>query len=230
MITRHALLTYTSRFMVMYRLAHIPCKLEIDPELRTQHWRVRKAACAAGPNNVLEVGLDEIGTLAQINSLGQFHPPFVILPTAFNRNQRSISLRSLQRVAEIASGDTQRNCISRARIEQPAGRNACREIQRKLLDAGIGCNRGGAEDTESAVTAAHPKWKHDLVEEPVIAPTSTLPRTGFEVGEGRMGVPAAELVIAQPCAGAGEPVEVLTDLAHCEEWAVERKIHAMVFV
>src|ERR1700751_6082322 len=113
---------------------------EIYSELGAEYRRVREAAGAAGPNNVLKVGLDEIGTLAQINAIGQFHHSFVILHTAFNRNQQSISLRSLQRVAEVASGDTQRNCISRARIEQPAGRNACREIQRKLLDAGIGCN------------------------------------------------------------------------------------------
>src|SRR6201981_3776595 len=107
MITRHALLTDTSRFMVMYRLAHIPCKLEIDPELRTQHWRVRKARGAAGPNNVLKVGLDEIGTLAQINAIGQFHHPFVILYTTFNRNQQSISLRSFQRVAQVARCDAE---------------------------------------------------------------------------------------------------------------------------
>src|ERR1700756_717907 len=93
---------------------------EVDAELGTEYGRVRETACAAGPNNVLEVGLNKIGALAQVEAIGQFHHPFVILRPTFRRKQQSISLCALQLITEISVRDSKRNGISRARIEEPA--------------------------------------------------------------------------------------------------------------
>jgi len=68
---------------------------EVNAELRAQHGRVLDMARAAGPKDLLEVRLDEVGVLAQVESIGQFHERLVVLDTAIEPKQESISLGSL---------------------------------------------------------------------------------------------------------------------------------------
>jgi hypothetical protein len=78
-------------------------------------------------SNVLKVGLDEIGSVAQVESISRFHHRLVILDATFRWNKPSILLGSLQLIAEV-TGCAERNRISRGasdipRAEMPAVAN-----------------------------------------------------------------------------------------------------------
>lgn len=74
---------------------------EIDAELGSENKRVLELASAAGPNDVLQVGLDEQSTPAQVEAIGQFCYCLVILSARCGAKQLSTLLGSLQRVAEV---------------------------------------------------------------------------------------------------------------------------------
>src|ERR1700756_4249231 len=90
------------------------------------------------------------------------------------------------------------------------------------------CHR--TEHTKPAIAAGSAKWDEDLVEKSIIAPAAALFGAGLEIDERGMVVPAAEFIIAETLAIAGQSVNLITDLPHRKEWPVHGKIHAMVFV
>src|SRR6185295_5064769 len=185
---------------------------EVDAELRAQYERVLEWARAAGPSDELQIRLDKVGALAEIETICRFDYRLAIRNAAIRTEQPSISLRAFQVFAEVTGCDAYRKDISRASVEQTARRNACRDEQRQLLDAGIWCDSRGAEDTEAAVAAGSAERDEHLIEEPVIAPASALAGSGVEIGKSRTVVPGAELVIAQTLAVAGQPVDLVTGL------------------
>ena len=170
--------------------------LEVDAELGTQHERVLELARAAGPSDVLQIGLDKVGAVAEIETISRFYYRLAIRNAAVRTKQPASSLRAFQVFAEVTGCDAYGNDISRPRVEQPARRNACRDEQRQLLDAGIRCDSRGAEDAESAIAARNSEWDEHLIKEPILAPASALAGPGIEIGKLRMVVPSAELVIA----------------------------------
>jgi hypothetical protein len=68
---------------------------EVDAELRTEHDRVSETAGAAGLNDVLKVGLDEDGALAEVEAIRKFDDGLIILDTPVGTGLLSILLSSL---------------------------------------------------------------------------------------------------------------------------------------
>ena len=87
--------------------------------------------------------------------------------------------------------------------------------------SGIRCDSDRAEDAESAVAAGTAKWDEHLVEEPIKAPASASLGAGLEIRELGIVVPGAQLIIAEQLAVAGQSVDLVTDLADREGWAVQ---------
>jgi hypothetical protein len=67
---------------------------EVDADLGTEHPRVFEAARAAGLNDGLEVGLDEQGTAAEVEAIGQFDNRLVMLAASGTRQLSILKMGS----------------------------------------------------------------------------------------------------------------------------------------
>src|SRR5262245_18648104 len=183
---------------------------EVDAGLESGHEGVGNLARPTGPDDVLEVGLEEHGLPAEAKPIGQLERDLVPLDADGRIRRPRAPLSVLQVIAEATVHDAHASHVRRPRREHSADEEPGGGKEGHLTDGLVRRDEQGAGDPETTEAARPAELHQDLVEQTVEAPVSpsdagvTAAGDGGEVGELTVVVPEAGLVVADQAAVAGK--------------------------
>src|SRR5262245_60173711 len=137
---------------------------KVDPHLKSGHEGVGNVASATGPDDVLQVGLEEERIPIEPKPIRQLERNLVFLYADRRTLLPGTPLRVLQVIAEVSVHDAEAGDIGGPRLEDAAGDGTGGGEERHEADRLIGRDEQGAGNTETAVAARPAESHQNLVE------------------------------------------------------------------
>src|SRR6266849_1231500 len=170
---------------------------KVDSRSEPAHECVGNLTGSTGPDDVLQVGLEDQCTPEKPEAVGQLERRLMSLYSDGGIRLLREHLRDLQIIAEGTGNDAEAAPVRRPRWEKAADEKAGRAKERHLTDGLVGRDENRAGDAETAVAARLAEPNQHLVEQAIEAPVPPSDAKGVaardcvEVGELAVVMPGA---------------------------------------
>src|SRR5262249_3886167 len=145
---------------------------EVEAALEADHEGIVVLARPAGPDDVLQVGLEEEGIPEKPQTIRPLQRHLIALHAHRWIELLGAPLRVVQLVAEVTVQNAEAPHIRRPRCKDTADQEAGGEKDGHLADGLVGRDNERAGDAETAVAAWLPEAHQHLVEQAVEAPAA----------------------------------------------------------
>src|SRR5258708_8080370 len=146
---------------------------KVDSRSEPAHECVGNLTGSTGPDDVLQVGLEDQCASEKPEAVGQLERRLMSWYSEGGIRLLREHLRDLQIIAEGTGNDAEAAPVRRPRWEKAADEKAGRVKERHLTDRLVGRDENRAGDAETAVAARLAEPNNNLVEQAIEAPVST---------------------------------------------------------
>src|SRR5229473_1770581 len=209
---------------------------KVDPCPDPAHDCVGNPTSTTGPDDVLQVGLEDQCAPEKPEAVGQLKRRLISPHSDGGIRLPRAPLRVLQIIAKVTGNHAEAAPVRRPRREKAADEEASGGKERHLTDGLVGRDESRAGDAETAVAARLAEPNQHLVEQAIEATVTSsdargvAARDGVEVGELAVIVPTSHLVVADQTLVARETVALVPSLPNGEEWPIHRPVQAVVLI
>src|SRR6266478_2796218 len=148
---------------ILSSAARTVCASKVDRNPSAGHERVGNPTSTTGPDDVLQVGLEEQCVPEKLEAVGQLERRLVSLHSDGRIRQLRALLRFLQITAELPKNDAEAARIRRPQWEKAADEEPSSRKERHLTDGLVRRDENRAGDAETAVVARLAEPKKNLV-------------------------------------------------------------------